>query len=419
MSLLDRIQHGWDAFMNRDPTYASRNLGPSYAYRPDRMQYSRNNERTILSSIYTRLAIDATSIKILHCKVDENDQFVSKMNSALNELFTKRANLDQTSRAFFQDAIMSMFDEGVVALVPVQADIDPEEGSIKIEQLRVGKIVEWYPEHVKMLVYNQSSGKKEQLIMKKSQVAIVENPYYAIMNEPNSTLQRLKHKLALLDSIDDKSTSGKLDIIIQLPYNLKNTARQNAAEERRKDIEVQLSGSKYGIAYLDSTEKITQLNRSLDNNLLPQIESLRKQLHSEIGLTDEIMNGTADENTMNNYFTRTIEPIVSALVDEMVTKFLTKTAITRGQSIKFFRNPFKMVPVSALAELADKFTRNEIVTSNEFRQVIGLQPSSDPNADTLRNKNLSPAKDMPIYNVDGEVINQPSVNSEEEENYNE
>lgn len=423
MSLWDRLQHSWDAFTNKDPTRSYRyDLGPSYSRRPDRMRFTGGNERTIMSSIYTRLAIDATSIKIQHCRVDKNDNFMEAINSNLNKCFNRRANLDQTGRAFIQDAIMSMFDEGVIALVPVVTDINPDTGSFDILELRVGKVVEWYPEHVKLSVYNEKTAQKQEMIWKKSSVALIENPYYAVMNEPNSTLQRLKHKLALLDSLDEKSSSGKLDMIIQLPYSLKSETKIAKAKERTKDIEVQLSGSKYGIAYIDSTEHITQLNRPLENNLLPQIESLRKQLYSELGLTEEIMNGSAEPKVMNNYFSRTIEPIVSALIDEMATKFLTKTALTQGQSIKYFRNPFKMVPPADLAELADKFTRSEIVTSNEFRQVIGLYPAADPNADVLRNKNLSQPADAVQLDINGEVVNegtQPQEYYEEEENVNE
>ena len=392
MGVLDRLRHGWNAFMNRDPTYAQ-DLGPSYYYRPDRPRFTRGNERSIVTSVYNRIALDASAITIQHVRLDENGRFLSTIDSDLNKCLTLDANIDQTGRAFLQDAVMSMLDEGCVALVPVETDVGPNDtDSYKIFSIRTGKIVEWRPQHVKVRVYDERTGRKEDITLSKSSVAIVENPLYAVINEPNSTMQRLIRKLSLLDVTDEQTASGKLDLIIQLPYIIKTEARRQQAEQRRKDIEMQLAGSKYGIAYTDGTEHITQLNRSVENNLMKQVEYLTSMLYSQLGITQTILDGTADEKTMINYYTRTIEPIVSAIVDEMKRKFLTKTARSQRQSIEFFRDPFKLVPVNDIAEIADKFTRNEILTSNEIRQIVGMKPSNDPKADELINSNISQSK---------------------------
>ena len=396
MKFTDRIKHSWNAFLNRDPTYNYRDLGgPSYGYRPDRMRFTRGNERSIVTSVYNRIALDAASIDIMHVQLDKDGRFESIRESALNECLTKNANIDQTGRAFIQDVVMSMLDEGCVAIVPVDTTINPNiSNSYEINTVRTAKIVEWYPAHVKVNLYNDRTGRKEDLILPKKTVAIIENPLYAVINEPNSTMQRLIRKLNLLDVIDEQSGSGKLDLIIQLPYVIKTDARRQQAEQRRKDIEMQLSGSKYGIAYTDGTERITQLNRSVDNNLMKQIEYLTSMLYSQLGITQAILDGSADDKTMLNYYNRTIEPIVSSIVDEIQRKFLTKTAITQKQAIAYFRDPFRLVPVNEIAEIADKFTRNEIMTSNEIRQIVGMKPSKDPNADELRNKNLSESNEM-------------------------
>ena len=396
MKFTDRIKHSWNAFLNRDPTYNYRDLGgPSYGYRPDRMRFTRGNERSIVTSVYNRIALDAASIDIMHVQLDKDDRFESVRDSALNECLTRNANIDQTGRAFIQDVVMSMLDEGCVAIVPVDTTFNPDiTNSYDINTMRTAKIVEWYPAHVKVNLYNDRTGRKEDLILPKKTVAIIENPLYAVINEPNSTMQRLIRKLNLLDVIDEQSGSGKLDLIIQLPYVIKTDARRQQAEQRRKDIEMQLSGSKYGIAYTDGTERITQLNRSVDNNLMKQIEYLTSMLYSQLGITQAILDGSADDKTMLNYYNRTIEPIVSAIVDEIQRKFLTKTAITQKQAILYFRDPFRLVPVNEIAEIADKFTRNEIMTSNEIRQIVGMKPSKDPNADELRNKNLSESNEM-------------------------
>ena len=396
MKFTDRIKHSWNAFLNRDPTYNYRDLGgPSYGYRPDRMRFTRGNERSIVTSVYNRIALDAASIDIMHVQLDKDNRFESIRESALNECLTRNANIDQTGRAFIQDVVMSMLDEGCVAIVPVDTTFNPDvTNSYEINTIRTAKIVEWYPAHVKVNLYNDRTGRKEDLILPKKTVAIIENPLYAVINEPNSTMQRLIRKLNLLDVIDEQSGSGKLDLIIQLPYVIKTDARRQQAEQRRKDIEMQLSGSKYGIAYTDGTERITQLNRSVDNNLMKQIEYLTSMLYSQLGITQAILDGSADDKTMLNYYNRTIEPIVSAIVDEIQRKFLTKTAITQKQAIAYFRDPFRLVPVNEIAEIADKFTRNEIMTSNEIRQIVGMKPSKDPNADELRNKNLSESNEM-------------------------
>ena len=390
MGFIDRLQHGWNAFMNKDPTRNYYDTGPGYSYRPDRPRLTRGNERTIVTSIFNRIALDVASLNITHCKVDENGRYVSSIDSSLNNCLNLEANLDQTGRAFIQDVVISMFDEGCVAVVPVDTSIDPEvSGSYNVESMRTGKILEWYPKHVKVRVYNENTGIKEDIKLPKSSVSIIENPLFAVVNEPNSTLQRLMRKLALLDVVDEQTSAGKLDMIIQLPYTIKSEARRTQAEARRKDIEMQLTNTKYGIAYVDATEKITQLNRPLENNLMKQIEYLTNMLYSQLGITQTILDGTADEQTLLNYHSRTIEPIASAIVDEMKRKFLTKTARTQKQTITFFRDPFKLVPVNNIADIADKFTRNEVLTSNEIRQIIGFKPSSDPKADELRNSNLN------------------------------
>lgn len=390
-TLGSRLKHAWNAFTNnRDPTITYHDIGPGYSIRPDRPRFSRGNERTIITSILNRIALDAASIDLVHCKLDDSGRFVENVNSKLHSCLTLSANIDQTGRAFRHDIYMSLLDEGSVAIVPVETTINPKvTDSYDISSMRVGKIVEWFPQYVRISLYDERTGRKEEVTMHKSKVAIVENPLYPVMNEPNSTVQRLIRKLALLDNIDEQSGSGKLDLIIQLPYVVKSEARRQQAEKRRKDIEMQLAGSKYGIAYTDGTEKITQLNRSLENNLLKQIEYLMAQVYSQLGLTQAIMEGTADDKTMLNYYDRTVEPLVAAVADAMKRVFLTKTARTQMQSITYFRNPFKLVPVNDLAEIADKFTRNEIMTSNEIRQIVGMKPSNDPKADELRNSNLN------------------------------
>lgn len=389
MSFGSRLKHAWNAFTgNIQMNY--RDLGMSYPYRADRPRMSRGNERSIVTSVYNRIALDVAALNVQHVRLDENGRFLSVIDDGLNNCLTLEANVDQTARSFIQDVVISMFDEGSVAIVPVDTTTDPNvSGSYDIQSLRVGQILDWYPQYIRARVYNEQTGRKEDIVVPKSAVAIIENPLYAVINEPNSTMQRLIRKLNLLDVIDEQSGSGKLDLIIQLPYVIKTEARRQQAENRRKDIENQLSGSKYGIAYTDGTEHITQLNRSVNNNLMSQIEYLTSMLYSQLGITQSILDGTADEKTMLNYNNRTIEPIISAIVDEMKRKFLTKTARSQRQSISFFRDPFKLVPVNEIAEIADKFTRNEIMTSNEIRQVVGMKPSDDPRADELRNKNLS------------------------------
>lgn len=389
MSFGSRLKHAWNAFTgNIQMNY--RDLGMSYSYRADRPRMSRGNERSIVTSVYNRIALDVAALNVQHVRLDENGRFLSVIDDGLNNCLTLEANVDQTARSFIQDVVISMFDEGSVAIVPVDTTTDPNvSGSYDIQSLRVGQILDWYPQYIRTRVYNEQTGRKEDIVVPKSAVAIIENPLYAVINEPNSTMQRLIRKLNLLDVIDEQSGSGKLDLIIQLPYVIKTEAKRQQAENRRKDIERQLSGSKYGIAYTDGTEHITQLNRSVNNNLMSQIEYLTSMLYSQLGITQSILDGTADEKTMLNYNNRTIEPIISAIVDEMKRKFLTKTARSQRQSISFFRDPFKLVPVNEIAEIADKFTRNEIMTSNEIRQVVGMKPSDDPRADELRNKNLS------------------------------
>ena len=392
MKFRDRLRHAWDVFNNRDPTLGYQNQGMGYYYRPDRVGFTRGNEKSLVTSVYNRIAMDAAAINIQHVKLDENNRFLKVIKSDLNNCLNVEANIDQTGRAFLQDVVMSMLDEGCVAIVPTDTTINPNKSSsYEIQKMRTGKILQWWPSHVRVRLYNEKTGQREEITLPKAHVAIVENPLYAVINEPNSTMQRLIRKLNLLDVVDEQSSSGKLDMIIQLPYIIKTEARRQQAENRRKDIENQLAGSKYGIAYADGTERITQLNRPVENNLMKQIEYLTGLLYSQLGLTQAIMDGSADEKTMLNYYNRTVEPIVSAIVDEMKRKFLTKTARTQQQSIVFFRDPFRLVPVNDMAEIADKFTRNEIMTSNEIRQVIGMKPADDPNADVLRNKNLSQA----------------------------
>ena len=390
LTFSNRLKHAWNAFINnRDPTYVYRDLGSSYARRPDRTRLTRGNERSIITSIVNRIALDVCAINIKHCKLDENERYIETVDSRLNSCLNLEANIDQTGRAFIQDVVVSMLDEGSVAIVPIDTTLDPKTtGSYDILSMRTGKILDWYPKHVKVKVYNDKTGNKEELLLPKDMVAIIENPLYSVMNEPNSTLQRLIRKLALLDVTDEKICSGKLDLIIQLPYIIKTDARRQQAEQRRKDIEMQLQGP-YGIAYTDGTERITQLNRPVENNLMKQVEYLTNTLYSQLGMTQTILDGTADEKTMLNYYNRTIEPIVSAIVDEIKRKFLTKTARSQKQTIMFFRDPFKLVPVNDIAEIADKFTRNEIMSKNEFRQIVGMKPSDDPKADQLINSNIS------------------------------
>lgn len=412
MPLLDRLAHAWNAFRNKDPTFGYE-LGPSYGYRPDRARLSRSTERSIVTSVFSRIAMDASAIDIRHARVDKNGRFLEEIPSGLNRCLTLEANIDQTGRGFIQDAVMSMLDEGCVAIVPVDTDIDPEKsGGIDILSMRTAKILAWYPKHVRLELYNEEEGRRQEIVLAKRTVAIIENPLYAVINEPNSTMQRLMRKLSLLDVVDEKTSSGKLDLIIQLPYVIKTEIRKRQAEQRRKDIETQLAEGKYGIAYTDGTERITQLNRPVENNLMKQIEYLTSMLYSQLGITQSILDGSADEKTMLNYYNRTIEPILSAITQEMKRKFLTKTARSQRQTIAFFRDPFKLVPVNDLSEIADKFTRNEIMTSNEIRQIIGMKPSGDPNADILRNKNLSasaqePARTLPApSDTDGEQLSE-------------
>lgn len=403
MKFLDRLQHAYNSFLNRDPTDYYREVGSGYSYRPDRVRFTGGNERSIVTSVYNRIALDTASINIVHARLDEDNRYSETIDSALNRCLTKDANIDQTGRGFIQDVVMSMLDEGCVAIVPVDTSVNPKQsGAYDILSMRTAKIIQWYPQHVKVRVYNDKTGMKEDLTLPKSFVCIIENPLYAVINEPNSTMQRLIRKLNLLDVVDEQTSAGKLDLIIQLPYVIKSEARREQAEKRRKDIEMQLSGSKYGIAYTDGTERITQLNRPVENNLMKQIEYLTNLLYAQLGITQTILDGTADDKTMLNYYNRTIEPIISAIVDEVERKFLTKTARSQKQAIKFFRDPFKLVPINEIAEIADKFTRNEITSSNEIRTVIGFKPSKDPGADELRNKNLNQS------NNSKEIQNEPT-----------
>lgn len=419
MGLSDRLKRGWNAFVNnKDPTIQYQEVGTGYYRRPDRSTIVRRNERSIITTLFNRISMDASSVNIMHCRLDDNGRFLEQIDSGLNTCLNLAANIDQTGRAFIQDAVMSMLDEGCVALVPVDTDRDPNvTNSYDILSMRTGKIVEWYPAHVKINIYNDRTGRREDIVLPKDSVAIVENPLYSVINEPNSTVQRLMRKLALLDVTDEHTASGKLDLIIQLPYVIKTPARRQQAEERRQDIENQLAGSKYGIAYTDGTERITQLNRSLDNNLLKQIEYLTNLAYSQIGVTQAIMDGSADDKTMLNYYSRIIEPIVAALVDGMKRTFLTQTARSQRQTIMYFRDPFKLVPVNDIAEIADKFTRNEILTSNEIRQLIGFKPSDDPKADRLVNSNISQLNET----NDSQTVGSKAVErilQKEEENQN-
>ena len=415
MGIRDRLQHAWNAFVyNNNNDVDPQNLGGLSTFKPDRVHFSRGVERSIVTSVYNRLALDVSSIAIKHVRLDENGRFKEEVDSGLQNCLNVEANIDQTGRAFLQDVVMSMLDEGCVAIVPVDTTIDPaKSGSYEINTMRTGKILEWYPAHVRVRVYNDRKGIHEEVVLPKSAVAIIENPLYAVINEPNSTMQRLIRKLNLLDVVDEQTSSGKLDLIIQLPYVIKSEARRKQAEERRKDIEMQLSGSKYGIAYTDGTERITQLNRPAENNLMKQVEYLTSMLYSQLGLTQSIMDGSADDKTMLNYYNRTVEPILAAITDEIKRKFLTKTARAQKQTVMYFRDPFKLTPVVDLAEIADKFTRNEIMTSNEIRTVIGLKPAKDPSADELRNKNLNESSDEIKSKMSS--LNQPN---DEEQNQN-
>ena len=414
-----KFKRAWNIFMNRDPTsyQASSYFGSSYGYRPDRIRMTRGHERSIVTAICNRIALDVSAISLVHARVDENGHFLEYIDDTLHQCLTVEANLDQTGRALRQDIVMSMLDEGCVAVVPVEADFDPDENSsYKIYSLRTGKILEWMPQHVRVRLYDERTGRFEEVVVAKKYTAIIENPLFAVMNEPNSTMQRLIRKLNILDAIDEQSGSGKLDLIIQLPYVIRSQARKEQAEQRRRDIEQQLSGSKYGIAYTDGTEHITQLNRGVENNLMSQIEYLTKMLYSQLGITESVMDGTANEETMLNYHNRTVEPILSAIADEMTRTFLTKTARTQKQAISFFRDPFKLAPVSQIAEIADKFTRNEIMTKNEFRSIIGMRPSDDPRADELRNSNINQSEaDQALLDSQVENQNGQSMTPEEYE----
>ena len=411
---LSVIKHAWGLFTNtnnKNPTVKPE--GSSYTISPTRPRFTRGNERTIVTSVYNRIAIDASNIDVMHVRLDDEGRFKEPIKSNLNNCLTVEANIDQSSRAFMLDVVISLLDEGCVAVVPVKTTLNPNNTeSYDIEELRTGRIMEWFPKHVLVRLYNDETGMYQDVTLPKSQVAIIENPLYTIMNEPNSTMQRLIHKLSLLDIIDEESSSGKMDLIIQLPYIIKNDTKRSQAEERRKQIEDQLRGSRYGVAYIDGTEKVTQLNRSVENNILKQVEYLTNLLYSQLGLTQTIMDGTADENAMNNYYNRTVEPVVSAIVDEFHRKFLTKTARTQGQAIMFFRDPFKLMSVTNIADTADKFTRNELLSSNEFRQIIGRKPSTDPKADMLLNKNISHApEEMDGYDKNNQK-NQKNQNEE-------
>lgn len=414
MNIGSRLKHAWNAFLNRDPP-GSRYYGGGYSYSPDRMRFSRGSERTIINAIYNRIALDAASITINHVKLDENNRFDSIIDSGLNYCLNTEANADQTGRGLIQDIVMTFLEEGVAAVVPEKTNFDPRySNSYEIYSMRVGVPVEWYPNHVRVRLFNELTGQKEEITFPKKMVALIENPFYAVMNAPNSTMQQLVRKLALLDVVDEQAGSGKLDMIIQLPYVIKSPARREQAEQRRADIEQQLSGSKYGIAYTDGTERIVQLNRSLENNILKSIEYLTNMVYSQLGVTQEILNGTADEKTMNNYMNRIIEPVISAIADEFKRKFLTKTARTQGQSIMFFRDPFRLAPVSMIAEMADKFTRNEIMTPNEIRQIIGMKPSKDPKSDQLVNRNIASADEgMPVQGKENDADEQANANQQE------
>lgn len=416
MNIGSRLKHAWNAFLNRDPP-GSEYHGGGYSYRPDRMRFSRGSERTIINAINNRISLDASSIKINHVKLDENNRFDSIIDSGLNYCLTTEANADQTGRGLIQDIVMTFLEEGVAAVIPEKTNFDPRySNSYEIYSMRVGVPVEWYSDRVRVRVFNELTGQREEITFPKKMVALIENPFYSVMNAPNSTMQQLVRKLALLDVVDEQAGSGKLDMIIQLPYVIKTDARKKQVNERREEIEKQLSGSKYGIAYTDGTERIVQLNRSLENNILKSIEYLTNMVYSQLGVTQEILNGTADEKTMNNYMNRIIEPVIAAIADEFKRKFLTKTARTQGQSIMFFRDPFRLAPVSMIAEMADKFTRNEIMTPNEFRQVIGMKPSKDPKSDQLVNRNIASAdKGMPVQGKENDADEQANANQQEGE----
>lgn len=414
MNIGSRLKHAWNAFLNRDPP-GSEYYGGGYSYRPDRMRFSRGSERTIINAINNRISLDASSIKINHVKLDENNRFDSIIDSGLNYCLTTEANADQTGRGLIQDIVMTFLEEGVAAVIPEKTNFDPRySNSYEICSMRVGVPVEWYSDRVRVRVFNELTGQREEITFPKKMVALIENPFYSVMNAPNSTMQQLVRKLALLDVVDEQAGSGKLDMIIQLPYVIKTDARRKQINERREEIENQLSGSKYGIAYTDGTERIVQLNRSLENNILKSIEYLTNMVYSQLGVTQEILNGTADEKTMNNYMNRIIEPVVSAIADEFNRKFLTKTARTQGQSIMCFHDPFRLAPVSMIAEMADKFTRNEIMTPNEIRQVIGMKPSKDPKSDQLVNRNIASAdKGMPVQGKENDADEQANANQQE------
>lgn len=398
-----RLKHAWNSFLNRDPTYDLRNLGSSYSYRPDRPRLNYGNNRAIVSPVYNRIALDVASMTYVHCRTNEDGNYLSTIDSSLNNCLNLEANIDQSGRAFIQDVAMSMMDEGCVAMVPIDTTLNPAvSSSYEILTMRVGKILEWYPANVKVRVYNDRTGEKEDIILPKKLVGIVENPMYSVMNEPNSTVQRLKRKLSLIDVTDDRTASGKMDLIISLPYSVRTDLKRNQANDRMRDLENQLANSKYGIGYIDSTEHVTQLNRSLENNLMKDVEYLTNLFYSQVGITQGVLDGTADDKTMLNYYNRSIEPIVSAIVDEMRRKFLTKTARSQHQSVCAFRDPFRLVPVNDIAEIADKLTRNEILTSNEVRQKIGMKPSDDPKADMLINSNInqSNAEEQDMENIE-------------------
>lgn len=396
MSITNRIKHAWNVFSNsKDPPYVHRDLGIGYSFRPDRIRFTGGNERSIVTSVYNQIALDVAAIDIRHAKLDEDDRYLEDIQSELNERLTLRSNLDQTSRAFIQDVVISMFDEGCVAIVPVDINTkDDDEETYDISSIRTGQILEWFPEQIKVRVYNERTGRKEDVLVNKKDTVIIENPFRAIMNEPNSTMKRLIRKLNLLDAIDEQSGSGKLDLIVQLPYTIKTTQKKALADQRRKELESQLSNSKFGIGYIDAAEKVTQLNRPIENNLMKQIEYLTNLFYAQLGITQSIMDGTANEETMLNYYSRVVEPIISLIVDDMRWKWLSDKQRREKESIVFFRDPFKLVPINDIAEIADKFTRNEIATSNEIRQVIGMKPSKDPKADMLVNSNINQSKEM-------------------------
>lgn len=404
----DRLKHAWNAFMNKDPTIESyHDIGPGYGIKPDRIYIHTSSERSIINTIINRFSIDCSSINMKHVRLDEQGRYLETINSKFNNCLTVEANTDQTGRALLQDIVMSMLDEGVVAVVPTDTTLNPKTGSYDILTMRTAKIIQWYPKHVQVRIYNEATGQKQDITLPKAQVAIIENPFYQIMNSPNSTMMRLKRKLALLDTVDEQNASKKLNMIIQLPYIVRNETKRKEAEKRRAEMEQQLAESKYGVAYMDGTEKITQINRPLDSGLQDQVEYLTNLLFSQLGVTMEILNGTANSDTMTNYYNRVIEPIMTTIAEEYIRKFITKTGRSQKQSVQFFRDPFKLVPVDKMADLADKFTRNEILTSNEVRQIVGMLPSQDPSADELRNKNISASDEEQHLDIDGNPIGGP------------